>query len=287
MAASGILIPLNDKPELIQSSGTFVCGGCEIDAGGLDGGMTEHVGETDDVPVFLVKLNGEEMAQVMGKDFCFGDVRDGAEAFHLGPDLVSCAGFSTHGAENGAVGDLIFARVAAKLALERTGEEDGADFSFEGDVGAAIGEGFYGDMAELADADAGGADGFDDEGELVLAGAVGGADESVVVVEAKGAVAVAEEGALDAQIFDAAVCDICETKIAVEGGEHGIDGAWGVAFFLEMGAPGEHICFAERAGVQPESKAAQTAQIFFRRGDAALFLNEPVGVIRKLVEDGV
>lgn len=287
MAASGILIPLSDKPELIQGSGTFVCGGCEIDACGLDGGMTEHICKADDVSVFLVKLNGEEMAQVVGKDFCFGDVRDGAEAFHLGPDLVSCAGFSTHGAENGAVGDFIFADVAAKLALERAGEKDGADLSFEGDVGAAVGEGFCGDVAELADADAGGADGFDNEGELVLAGAMGSADESVVVVEAEGAVAVAKEGALDAQIFDAAICDLCETKIAVEGGEHGVDGTWGVAFFLEMGAPGEDVCFAERALIQPEGKAAQTAQIFFRRGSAALFLNEPVGVTRKLVEDGV
>ena len=241
--------------------------------------MAEHVGETDDVSVFLVKLNGEEMAQVVGKDFCFGDVRDGAEAFHLDPDLISCAGFSTHGAENGAVGDLIFASVAAKLALECAGEEDGTDFSFEGDVGAAIGEGFCGDMAELADADAGGADGFDDEGELVLAGAVSGADESVVVVEAEGAVAVAKEGALDAQIFDAAVCNICETKIAVESGEHGVNGTWGVAFFLEMGAPGEDVCFAEWAVVQPEGKAAQTAQIFFCGGVAALFLDEPVGEI--------
>ena len=287
MTASGILIPLNNKPELIQGSGTFVCGGCEINAGGLDGGMTEHVGEADDVPVFLVKLNGEEMAQVVGKDFCFGDVRDSAEAFHLGPDLISCAGFSTHGAENGAVGDLIFASVAAKLALECAGEKDGADFSFEGDVGAAVGESFCGDVAELADADAGGADGFDDEGELVLTGAVGSADESVIVVKAEGAVAVAKEGALDAQIFDAAVCDLCETKIAVEGGEHGVDGTWGVAFFLEMSAPGEDVYFAERALIQPEGKAAQATQIFFCGGSAALFLNEPVGVIRKLVEDGV
>ena len=222
-----------------------------------------------------------------GKDFCFGDVRNSAEAFHLGPDLVSCAGFSTHGAENGAVGDLIFADVAAKLALERAGKEDGTDLSFEGDVGATVGEGFCGDMAKLADADACGADGFDDESELVLAGAMGSAGESVIVVEAEGTVAVAKEGALDAQIFDAAVCDICEAKIAVEGGEHGIDGAWGVAIFLEMGAPGEDVCFAERALVQPEGKAAQAAQIFFRRGSAALFLDEPVGVIRKLVEDGV
>lgn len=108
---------------------------------------------------------------------------------------------------------------------------------------------------------------------------MGSADESVVVVEAEGAVAVAKEGALDTQIFDAAVCDICETKIAVEGGEHGIDGAWGVAFFLEMGAPGEDVCFAKRALVQPEGKAAQAAQIFFCGGSAALFLNKPVGVI--------
>ena len=48
---------------------------------------------------------------------------------------------------------LFFASVAAKLALECAGEKDGADFSFEGDVGAAVGEGFCGDVAELADAD--------------------------------------------------------------------------------------------------------------------------------------
>ena len=43
----------------------------------------------------------------------------------------------------------------------------------------------------------------------MLADAIGSADESVVVVEAEGAVAVAKEGALNTQIFDAAVCDIC------------------------------------------------------------------------------
>lgn len=262
-------------------------GGDEVDAGGLDGRMAENVSELGDVSCGFVINAGKQMPQVVGKDFCFGDVRDSAEAFHLGPDLISCAGFSTHGAENGAVGDFIFASVAAKLALECAGEKDGADLSFEGDVGAAVGEGFCGDMAKLADADACGADGFDDESELVLADAIGSADESVVVVEAEGTVAVAKEGALDAQIFDAAVCDICEAKIAVEGGEHGVDGTWGVAFFLEMGAPGEDVCFAERALIQPEGKAAQATQIFFCGGSAALFLNEPVGVIRKLVEDGV
>ena len=70
-AATESIFPLSDKPELIQGSGTFVCGGCEIDAGGLDGGMTEHICKADDISVFLIKLNGEEMTQVVGKDFLF------------------------------------------------------------------------------------------------------------------------------------------------------------------------------------------------------------------------
>ena len=90
--------------------------------------MTEHIGEANDISVFLIKLNGEEMTQVVGKDFCFGDVRDGAEAFHLGPDLVSCAGFSTHGAENGAVGDFIFCECSSEACAGVRGRKGWCGF---------------------------------------------------------------------------------------------------------------------------------------------------------------
>ena len=56
----GILIPLNNKPKPVQCLGAFVCRNGEIDACGLDGGMAEHVGESDDVSVFLIKTDGEE-----------------------------------------------------------------------------------------------------------------------------------------------------------------------------------------------------------------------------------
>ena len=89
MTASGILIPLNNKPELIQGSGTFVCGGCEIDAGGLDGRMAENVSELGDVSCGFVINAGKQMPQVVRKDFACGDVRESGEGFHLGPDLFT------------------------------------------------------------------------------------------------------------------------------------------------------------------------------------------------------
>ena len=179
--SNGIFIPLNNKPKPIQCLGTFVCRNGEIDACGLDGGMAEHVGESDDISVFLIKTDGEEMAQIVRKYFFSSDAGLLTEAFHLGPDLVSCAGFSTHGAKNGAVGDFLFVDIVLQFMAEFCRQENDALFSFEGYCCASFVDGICGNVAELADADACGADGFHDEGKILFAIGMGCADQSTIV----------------------------------------------------------------------------------------------------------
>lgn len=72
-------------------------GGNEVDAGGLDGRMTENVGELGDVSGGFVIHAGKQMSQVVWKDFVGGDVRESGAGFHLGPDLLTRQGTTVSG----------------------------------------------------------------------------------------------------------------------------------------------------------------------------------------------
>ena len=56
-----------------------------------------------------------------------------------------------------------------QLAAEFPRQQDHADFAFEGDFGLALPHGFHCDIADFADPDAGGADGFHQEREGAVA----------------------------------------------------------------------------------------------------------------------
>lgn len=80
----------------------FSAAGDEVDAGGVDGGMAEHVGKLSDVFRGAVKNSGEEMAQVVGKDFAFSHTGARAEGFHFCPDLFTRKGTTVSGAKEHA-----------------------------------------------------------------------------------------------------------------------------------------------------------------------------------------
>lgn len=67
----------------------FVTGADEVDAGGFDGTVAEDVGQAHDVFADLVIGGGEEMAQIMRKDFAGQDAGAGTQGFHFFPYLFS------------------------------------------------------------------------------------------------------------------------------------------------------------------------------------------------------
>ena len=59
---------LGDQPQLIQGPGMLGAGGDEVDAGGLDAGVAQHVSQLCHIPAHPVETPGKQVAQVVGKD---------------------------------------------------------------------------------------------------------------------------------------------------------------------------------------------------------------------------
>lgn len=201
----------------------------EIDACGLDGGVTEKICQPRDVAAFFIEYCGKEMAQVVGKDFGRGDTGNARKALEATPDALAREWFPTGRKKERALRSFACAGEGKELLAELGRDEDGADFSFEANVSAACSGCIHRNGAELAHADACGAEGFDDEGELGPAQAAGSAQELVVVAHGESAVAIAKKAALHTQIVHAQLVPATKVEIAVEGSEHAVDGGRGIA----------------------------------------------------------
>lgn len=166
-------------------------------------------------------------------------------------------------------------------------DEDGADLSFEMDIGAAARNGFGGDGGKLADADACGADGLNDEGDAPPATRTRDAQEFLIFPAAEGAVVVAEKLALHAQIAHAAVIPFAIAEITVERCEHAVDGGWQIAALEEMVFPAADADFVDGCTIEPGGKGAKMAQVVGDGAGAALFALQIIDVVLKIVWHGI
>lgn len=83
---------LRYKSQSVQLPLVFRPGGQEVDAGGLEAGMAQHIRQLHDVTAGPVKGRGEQMAKVVGKDLAGRDPRRLAQPLHLRPDLTAAEG---------------------------------------------------------------------------------------------------------------------------------------------------------------------------------------------------
>lgn len=132
--------------EAVELADVFAAAGGEVAPGGLDAGVAEDVGEAHDVVAVGVEDGGEEVAQVVGKDFAGVDMGGAGEGFHLAPDLLTADGTIAGGAEESTAGDLLRAGVALEFVAQAARQENDADFAFEVDLGAAVLHGLGGDV---------------------------------------------------------------------------------------------------------------------------------------------
>lgn len=125
----------------------FGAGGEQVEACGFDGAVAEKIGEFDDVVIGAVKAARKEMAQVVRKDFGGRNAGFFGKGFHFRPNLFARERTAASGAKEHTGGGFLFSGVFLQFAAEFARQENGADFAFEGDVGTAGPEGFYGDVA--------------------------------------------------------------------------------------------------------------------------------------------
>ena len=138
----------------------FRAGGNEVDPGGLDGAVTQDVRKLCDVAGDAVEHPGEQMTQIVGVDLSRVYPRFFAHGLHLRPDLPAGQGLAFGREEQRPGGDLLLSGVFEKLPAQLAGEHDDPDLPLEGDLRPALPRRLHGDILNLADPDAGGADGL-------------------------------------------------------------------------------------------------------------------------------
>ena len=195
----------------------------------------------------FVVTEGEEPPQVVRKDAAWVDAGGAREGFQTGPDLIPAERTTAHGAKERAMGDLFCPGKTSKAFAQGGGKEDHTDLALEMDLGAAGLHGLNSDMRKLADADACGGEGFQEQRALT-ADAAGGSMQALVVAPRELTGRVAEKAALHTLVAKVQVGTTEMGKEAVQGGELGIDTGGGVAG-AESGFPAEQGGFVDGGAV--------------------------------------
>ena len=157
-------------------------GGNEVNAGGLDGTMTQHIGQLYYVPAYPVKGPCEQVAQVVGEDLAGSYARLFAQALHLRPNLPPGQTPSASGEENLARGDFLRLGVLFQFPAQLSGQQNSAQLAFQGNLCPPRPGGLHGDILHLAHPDARGAYCLQQQGQPLPAQAVGGVQQALILL---------------------------------------------------------------------------------------------------------
>ena len=80
--------------------------------------MSEQIGEAGDVVAFFVENDGEEMPQIVRKDFAWCYAAELGEFFHIGPDFIARNGCTTCCEKDLTAGDFLCAGVGSQFFAE-------------------------------------------------------------------------------------------------------------------------------------------------------------------------
>ena len=94
----------------------------QIDSGGCQAGVTQHIRQPDDILIGSIKGPGEEMPQVVGKYLSRWDIYLFTKPLHLCPDLTSGKPFSVSGEEYLARDDSLLFGILLQLPAQLAGD---------------------------------------------------------------------------------------------------------------------------------------------------------------------
>lgn len=161
-------IVLCHQSQPVEHPGVLLAAGHEIDPGGIDAGMAQHVRQFYDIGALALKNAREQVPQVVREHLPRRDVRRPAGRLHLCPYLFSPQAPAASGEEYLAGGGFVFSCIVQELAPQPGRYQYGAYLALEGDLGLSPPGRLDGDISQLADADAGGTDGLHHQREPPL-----------------------------------------------------------------------------------------------------------------------
>ena len=189
---------LSYQAQTLQLPGMLRAGGDQVDAGGLDAAVAQHVRQLRHVPADPVKGPGEQVPQVVGEHLGGRHPRPGAQGFYLRPDLPAGKTGSASGEKDLAGGGVLFFGVLQQLPAQLARQQDGADFALQAHLRPAPPGRLHGEVAHLAHPDAGGADGLQQQGQPLPAQGPGRVQQAAVLRPRQLPAGVPEQLALDA-----------------------------------------------------------------------------------------
>ena len=166
--------------EACERAAARVGAGLRVDAGRLDAGMAEQVGQAHDVLLLPVEREGEEMAQVVREHLLRGDARGRAQPLHHTPDVGAVERIAVLRDEHGPGGNAPFPAVAAQLPPQRGGDRHGAQLALVLHAHPPGAQAFRRDEAVLAHAQAHAAQRLHEQAEPHIAPAGGGFQQPAV-----------------------------------------------------------------------------------------------------------
>ena len=257
-------------------------GGADVDTGGVDAAVAQQVGQLGQVLVQPVERAGEQVAEVVGKHLFVGDAGGAAQGLHLAPDVAAVQGCAAAGDEHRAEGDAVLLHIAQKLLLQAGGDEHAAGFALAPYHGYAAAGSLGGDGGQLADADAGGADGLQHQRQAGAARLPGGTDQIGVLLGGDLAFLGAVRLVLDPQAVNAAVLAGDHAEKTVQRGQDGVDAAGGVVAH-KVGLVVQHGVALQRRVAQPQGEALDVAEVFVQGGGGFFLVFQQGAKLRQLV----
>lgn len=257
---------------MVQFAAVFGAGGHEIDAGGVDAAVPQQVGQLGDVLVQAVEGAGEELPQIVRKDFSGPDGGPGAELLHLPPDGAAVQGRTLAAAEQDARANPPVFCVLQELTAQLPRQQHRPGLALAADSDLPLRHRLRCEIAQLGYPDAGGADGL--ENQLQPGISPGGFQKPEILLPAQLLLLPAVGLVLAPQILHPAVRPSQKGHEAIEGCQHRIDRAQAVALLqLLLIGQGQFLGQVPSGGIT--QKRRRIPQILLQSG-AALLLPDQV-----------
>ena len=106
-----VILQLQDEPQPVHAADILNACGNEVNSGGFNAGMAQHIRKLHHVPAGFVERPGKQMAQVVGEHLGGRYPRPFEDGLHLRPNLTSGQPFPGSGEEYLTRGDFLFSGV--------------------------------------------------------------------------------------------------------------------------------------------------------------------------------
>lgn len=260
---------LHHKPQPIQLPAVFRAGGHDIDPGGFDAAVAQNVRQLGDVLFHAVEGAGKELTQIVGEYLAGIHPGGFAERLHLLPDVAPVQGISPSGAEEDAGVDPLPFCVIQQQPFQLPRHQDPPGFALAPDGNLPGAHRFHGEVFQLRDPDAGGADGLQDQIQPGLL--PGRGQQPQIVFFGQLPVFPAVGLPLAPQDLYLAVLPAQEGQQAVHACQHGVYRPEGIIFLHKLLLVGDHQLLGHRFSCGVGGKGSRVPEIFLHRGGAFFF----------------